>query len=347
MIYIIFGIILISLIYVDISNFSRKSSIFILFLSLLFLLLLAAFRFRVGADWDSYINFYENIEESESLEIGYAFLNNFFSSISLPYNLFLLFINGFALYLMFIFIRNNTKYMQLAVLLFFCDLYLYYNLSGIRQAIALAITCYSITFVLKRQFFAFTIAVLFASTFHVSALIFIIAYFVPKKIPRYTHIIFFSIILSVIYYNKFLISDFITINNFKNLNYYILHQEVLPSFGDYIFGIFKRSIIIIIILLYYYNFVKKDINCLFLNLYIIGFIIYLISYNISPDIGVRLSSYFIIFEIVLLGKLLSEVSGSLERIAIITTYVSIAIYKIFSYINNDAYKYQSILSNIL
>ncbi len=56
-----------------------------------------------------------------------------------------------------------------------------FSFSGLRQALAIAITFYSYTFIDERKPFRFTLAVLLASTLHSSALFFLITYPLSKK----------------------------------------------------------------------------------------------------------------------------------------------------------------------
>lgn len=117
------------------------------------MLLLVSLRDKVGTDWDAYYEFYR--DTTDRIEIGYAFLNNLFSNLALPYNFFLFIINGFSLTLMFFFMKRNSIFLSIGLLIFFSDLFLYYNFSGIRQAIALSITCFSINFAIDRKLFFF------------------------------------------------------------------------------------------------------------------------------------------------------------------------------------------------
>ena len=136
-------------------SFSRLISLFILFL----LLLLVSLRNGVGTDWDAYSSFYK--ETTDRTEFGYAFVNNLFSNLGFPYYLFLFIINGFSLLLIYLFLRRNSALLTIGLLIYFSDLFLYYNLSGIRQGIAISITCFSINYAIKRNFILFLIFIIF------------------------------------------------------------------------------------------------------------------------------------------------------------------------------------------
>jgi hypothetical protein len=79
------------------------------------------------------------------------------------------------------------------------------------------------------------------------------------------------------------------------------------------------------------------------NIYLIGFLIFVTTYNISPDFGVRLSVYYTIVDCVLVGYMLTLINGWKNRIFIVTIFSAIAVYKLFGYMANDYYTYKSIL----
>jgi hypothetical protein len=339
-IYIITGVILIFLAYFETLNMSRKYSIYSLFFVLLTLALIAGLRENVGPDWNSYLNIYHNPEDSERVEFGYRLINDYFRNMHIPYNLFLIFINIFSLSFMYFFIKNNTKLMALAVLLFFCDLYLYYNLSGIRQAVAISITCYSVKYVINNNFYKFILCVLIASSFHATALVFTMVYLFPRKPPTLNEFVVLILLFCAIFMSMDSLSDLITILNIKDANYYTKYQDNAKFTDGYFIGLLRRLILIILLFFYSKRFLIDKSNCLFVNIYIIGLIIYITTYNISPDIGVRLSSYFIIFEIIIIGRLIWVIKSHLTRSVILVIFIIISLYKIIGYMKDETYNYK-------
>ena len=68
----------------------------------------------------------------------------------------------------------------LSLALYICFGFYSFIFSGLRQAIALAITYISYDFIKKRQLWKFTLTILVASTFHKSAIFFLPAYFIAQ-----------------------------------------------------------------------------------------------------------------------------------------------------------------------
>jgi len=342
MIYVIIGFLIVIFAYVDAITKDRKFSQYSSLAILIIMWLLVSLRDNVGTDWDAYYEFYK--ESTDSVEIGYALVNNFFSGINLPYNLFLFIINGVALTLMFFFLKRNAFFLSFGLLIFFSDLFLYYNLSAIRQGIAIAITCFSINFAIERKKTFFVISVLTAACFHTTAIAFLIVYFLPrKKLPLKTYMFF---LIGFLVANVFLqsISELITLYTLKNAEFYTSQQEQVDNIVNLFYvGIIKRSVIILLIIAAREKIFNLPNIYYFFNLYLFGFAIYLSSYLISPDIGTRLSSYFTIFEIVLAGCLIYSLESLKSRVIVASVFTIMAFYKILAYTTFDTYNYHSII----
>lgn len=343
MIYLFIGVIIILLAYIEVIGESRRFSHNSLIGITIVLLLLAGLRDKVGADWDAYLYFYQNIEESDRVEIGYALINNAFSELSIPYNFFLLFVNGISLLLMCLFLEKNSRLPVIGALLFFCDLYLYFNLSGVRQAIAISITCYSITYAINKQFGRFLFAIFIAASFHLTALVFIVAYFLPRWRLNLRHLLFFSVAFFCGFYFLQSISNFITLYTLKDAIFYVEYQEKVDNLlGMYYVGIAKRTVLVGAVLVFFVRKITLNPNTrYYFNIYLFGLAIYMSTYMISPDIGVRMSSYFTILEIVIVGHLIYASQKITNRLLIVTLFSCMAIYKIFGYMSSEFYIYKS------
>lgn len=343
MIYILIGLVIIILAYVEAVTRDIKFSNYSLIVICFFLFLLAGLRDKVGTDWAAYYTYYQ--ETTDKVEIGYAFLNNSFSNLGLPYNSFLLFVNGISLTLMYFFLRKNSLFMVIAALVFFSDLYLYFNLSGIRQAIATSITCFSISYAIDRKFWKFSSLILLACCFHLSAIIFVIVYYLPKSKLTYSQILFFGLgfLMTLIFLNS--IADLITLYTMKAADYYVNVQSKEGNLLSLFYvGIFRRLIILGVIAAFGRKMFQEENFQYFFNIYLFGFAIYLSTYMVSPDIGVRMSSYFTIFDIILVGNLIFYTEKMWARILLVTIFSSIAIYKLVGYMNTDFFDYHSIIN---
>ena len=176
-------------------NFNKKLYLWIAF-SLLFFL--SAFRsIEIGNDTSYYVNMYkyygnssnfvsisylfsfENIINSR-IEPGYVLLNMVLNIFSKEYILLFIVTSLFILGTWKKHIQKNSEIVWLSVLLFFNLRFFYFTLSGLRQAIAMSIILISYEHLKKRNLKLFVMQVLIASLFHLSALVFLIAYPLTK-----------------------------------------------------------------------------------------------------------------------------------------------------------------------
>lgn len=344
MIYIFVFLIFVVFAYFESLEFSKLSSNFYGLIIAVMMVLFAGLRNKVGTDWIAYNDayFYKNWD----VELGYSFLNDLFSDLNLPYNLFLLFLNLISIYLYYSTLKKYISFFVISLLIFFSDYYMYYNLSGIRQAIAISIVIYSIRFLIEKNFTKFLLTIIFACFFHVTSIIFIGAYFIPfrkaNKKEIYLAIAFFFSISFLI----FAILELISGDLARKAMFYLEWQENAPNLKQlFIVGTLKRAIILIMVWVFGKNLWNNKISYFFLNTYLIGFGLYLSTYLLSPDIGVRFSSYFIIFEIFLAGQLLMVNPKLSNRLLITTIFCIVSFYKIYTYSILETYQYHSIFSD--
>ena len=164
----------------------------------MFYLLLAFRHETVGNDTAAYFDAYHRIsglsfsdllDYEGRFEIGYLFINRILSwLISDPQ--FLLIITGiFILVSNARFIYRYSNIVWLSVLWYFLWRYFDANMNIIRQAIALGCILYSYSFLRIRRFWPFLLWVVIAACFHISAIVFIISWFVTKIRFRVNYLI--------------------------------------------------------------------------------------------------------------------------------------------------------------
>ena len=346
MIYIVVGLIIILFAYLEAFDRSKKNSRIVFPVLCFVLVFFAGLRYGVGTDWLAYYNFY--LETTDRVEIGYAFLNNTFSEFSIHYNIFLLFTNSISIFLIAKFIRNQSPFYILGLRMFYSNLFLYYNFSGMRQALAISITCFRYSYALDKKFIKFLLLVVLASTFHASASVFILIYFLPREKISFLYGIFVLSGFFVFYQFLNLISDFITLYTANNANYYINVIEKSDSLLTlFLIGITVRLVILIVVFAFRKKvFAIKNFRYIF-NIYLFGLLIYLSTYMISPDIGVRVSSYFLIFDIIIAGNIIGVVYKATNRVLIVTVFSLLALYRLIGYSKSEGYNYFSIIENAL
>lgn len=340
MLYFALGIVLSFFSFLEIISKNRNFFKIVFFVLLFLMLLLVGLRDGrvVGMDSPAYYEFY--LDQLPSVEIGYKYLNYFFSSLGLNYNIFLLFINFIILFNISKFIRLNSYYLILPLFIYFSDFFFYYSFSGIRQSIAISFAALSIYYIFENKNKLALLLILIGSLFHVTALIFIVAFFVPNarsKISKYAK--FFIVLIVGAVLGSYIIESVPYLNS--KFIYYSSSQDQLDNtFFNYIIGIIKRLIVLISVLLVFRNFFSNNKNFYLYNLYLVGFVVYVASYLISPDFGVRLGSYFIVVDCLLISRYISSSNQLMNKIVLFLVFILVAMYKIYTYTLLDAFEYK-------
>ncbi|WP_332628465.1 EpsG family protein [Halalkalibacter flavus] len=189
-----------------------------------------AVRFGIGTDYFSYLRIFERINNGieSRMEWGYFTLNYLVAKLN--GNIEIVFFITAILMMAFVFysIKSFNNYFSTGVSMFIFML-LYYQMSfnTVRQALTMAIILYSIRFITERKLLKFIILVIFASSFHISALLFLPIYFIygiignkKRKLFRYS---LYILILIIIFSLGNLISPIL--NSSGNLEYYSKYLE--------------------------------------------------------------------------------------------------------------------------
>lgn len=342
MLYLCLGLVFSFFSFLEILSKERKFFKILFWILLLLMLFLVGLRDGrlVGTDSPAYYVYY--LEELPPAEFGYKYLNYFFSSNGFSYTIFLLFINAIALVNIGRFIKLNSYYLMFSLFIFYSDFFFYYNFSGIRQAIALSFTSFSLCYIFNNKRKLAFLLIIFASLFHVTALIFMLAFFVPKVQINFSKYLKFIIVTILGILIGGLLIDRVPYLSQKFLYYSSMQEQVDNILNNYYIGVAKRLTVLVAVVLVYKKFFSENKNIFIYGLYLVGFFIYVVSYLISPDFGVRLGSYFIILDCVLISRYIVISSSFTNRMVIFIIFMLIAFYKIYTYTLIPAYEYKFI-----
>ncbi len=124
----------------------------------------------------------------EGKEPFYNLFQKIFQYFSTDYQLYLIFVAAIFMPSLGYFIYKNTTRINqvvLAYVIYMGNFYGFFSITGTRQTIATAILLWSYKFIIEKKFIKFVILVLIASLFHVTALVFILLYFISEiKKPK-------------------------------------------------------------------------------------------------------------------------------------------------------------------
>lgn len=192
----------------------------------------SAIRYNVGKDYESYVRIYQNIEYINDIEAGFYYINvllKYFNAS--PQWVFVVSSFIFSYFLL----KSLPKKTGWLVFLITIALLYPFSLSGIRQASAIIINLFSIKYLLRRQYKYFIFFSFLAMTFHMSALVFVIAALtslIPIKEYLKTHlmpIIFVVTIVGLFISSSFLIPYIIKFLQLLGLENYIRYFNNIYS----------------------------------------------------------------------------------------------------------------------
>lgn len=180
------------------SNSQRFLFLAIAFLHLSFMHIF--FNTTKFPDLPGYTDYFNNVSDPQPLvhlEIGWYFLNRILHAVS--HNSFIL-IFSVSLIMIICYLISINRYSAipwLSVFLILCTVF-YHSLFVLRQHLAIPVCLLSIPYIIQRKPIKFALITLLAVSFHYSALVWILAYFIyPIKvnIGFYLMMIIFSVLL--------------------------------------------------------------------------------------------------------------------------------------------------------
>jgi len=317
------------------SFFKLRKNQIVIFTIVLFVFFIVhdGLRWETGTDWVNYYKYFNdckfiNSDEIYHYDIGYQYLNKYIRILSDNYTIFLL-IHAIIIYSLFF--NSISKYSTNKFISFFLLYSLMLPYLGMnRQYITLAISIFTLRYIVNEEYLKAFIIISIAFIFHSSIILFIPVLFLNFKIS--TKIIIYGLIISI------LISISGLLNSIPQSLFYIFGETIKNKAINYIsnpeasanvkiifttLGIIKRLFWLLIILKYRKILEQKTpyFNLMF-NMYFIGTFFYLIFNNsIFQIIIERGLIYYNISEIFLIPLLLLLSRNTTTKIIIIMMIV--------------------------
>jgi hypothetical protein len=185
---------------------SKKFNRVILFQFFFYVFFISGFRLSTGGDTEVYSALFRTVSKhplQEVLKLGYekGFLLYCYllTKVSSNPQILILCTSFFVTGSIFLFISKYSKKAWLSIFLYITLLYFFNFMNLMRFSMAVSILLFSIKYIERRKLAKFCITVLIAGTFHTTALVFILSYFVSLvKITRFR-------MLSAIIFSSFVV----------------------------------------------------------------------------------------------------------------------------------------------
>ena len=321
------------------------SSFFILFL------VVALRKTNIGNDTTEYINIFKNcsiykwnyLNSNSRYETGYLIFNiilSYFSSNTRFFLIIMSFIFNFSVYKI---IKENSKNYLFSILIYINLLFFYQSMTMMRQFLALSVLLLSFNYIKEKKLLKYSLAVLLASSFHITAVLGIFIY------PMYN--MKFS-------YKKIFLYTIITLIVATLLNKIFPYLALITNRGEFysqMIGEAKLANIILFLIYLVFSFFsyfivsKKNIesNSFYLYSFIFSTLLYALSINTA--ILARVGQYFAIFSIISLPNVIYY---NIKKSRLVFDSIIILLLVLYSSIImvcrpewNSAYNYESCIGN--
>jgi hypothetical protein len=297
------------------------------------LLLIASLRSEsVGKDVENYLKFFEllNYIDFNTLlkeiryENGFIYLSKLISLITENAQIFIAILSIIILAGPINLIYKYSKNPSMSFIFYVTMTFFAFSLSGLRQALATSIVLFAYDYLVKRKLVKFVAIVLFASLFHSSIIIFLIAYPIAHRRITTGNMIFYSTIFIILFILKKVLLGLIINQFFEQYSYTLSSSNSIT---------YMLTMILVLIsgLFYYKRIMIINPNAITLyNMLIIAVFVQLFGME-SSNI-VRLSELFYIFVIIFIPEVIESFSDKAVKVIsyiLVLTFILIQFIYIF------------------
>ena len=297
------------------------------------LIVIAGFRHvTIGIDTLNYKNIFDSVNTNgfdkllyQSTEIGYTLfqilIGKIFSDFQMLLIISAIFYVSVISYLIFCYSKNP----MISYLLFmFFDFYTF-SFSGIRQTLAITFVLLAFIQIRNKKMFLFLLLVLIASTFHITALIFLPTYWLGKFNLSRKNLVFFFLCGLFIFLTKDYFQMFM--NNYARINY-----DAAETGGFRLYIVMIYTVMIGIIYRKPFN-LNNSVNVYLFYMMLSAVIIFpIIRYN---PVTLRLYYYFFIFMVIYIPNILSVIKDKAIVFIGTVSYLLIGSFWFFTSIINS------------
>jgi hypothetical protein len=314
-------IVLIGIIKLNMPPSSKYNKSFVIFAGALLFLICSLRNAEFGPDTLSYVSDYLSLSYINILDLWGNFdkdpffflFSKIISLFGVSYQVWLAIIAAIFIFSVSKLIYRYSSEAYLSFIVLLSLEYLFFSLTGLRQALALSMILLSYPYLREQKLIPFLVLVFFGSLFHSSALIFLIAYPLAKMKIGWKQFIGTLSALILSYFFSDVIKDLVALLGWKDyLSSYAAREYTLTISG------FIIQLSIFLFCIYYKKGVLQlDINNLSLyNLLFLGLTFQAFAVVIAEFF--RISMYFSIFSIILIPIAVNAEKNILTRRVVYT-----------------------------
>lgn len=326
--------------FLEISNISvRKLKILRIVIAFVFVFV-AGLRYETGVDWLAYQSYFDEIIPLDeafnfnsfgniflTLDVGYSLLNSIIKMFGGNIQIVFFIVSLISTLLLIKNLKYYSNHVLTSLLIYYPFFFFVFDMSGLRQGLAIQIVLFSIKYITERKFYKFLFYILLATSIHWTAIILLPLYiFANKRISlRYT--IFILLVSVVVFTFKIkwmgaILGDLVgQLNAFTMLSdkvtAYTTNEVFSQERGWDMFSVynFVRITLILFILHIFKDKISDSIPSftIFYNFILFELICMFCLFEFF-EISERLRFYFTIAEVILLSNIIFVFRNHIIRI---------------------------------
>lgn len=292
--------------FLDVYTKNNKKLLVILFVTPI--IILSSIRWNTGIDWNPYLNLFENISSVEDIytkgyEYGFVAFNYLVKSVYDNYSFML-----FCTVIFVLFLKSKALYYLVpfpVFALFINSCYYSADLFSNRQAIAIAITMYSLIYITNRENKKFFLCLISACFFHITAFLFVFSYYIfnksitiRKQLLWGGGAIIIMLILKSGGYSLLIGNLFPSFIANKIIMYFSMELE--PTSMTIILLRTLKKILLLIVFYYMSKNIKDHVYSGLYNIFYFSVLVYIVIQGL-PAPFIRMTMYFSMIEVLLLS----------------------------------------------
>lgn len=319
--------------YKGLKNGEITNNKYYIYIISILLIIISGFRnITIGIDTSNYKYIFHFVNTygfekllDQNTEIGYTLYQIIIGEVFGDFQALLIITSILYISVVSYLVFKYSKNPMLSYLLFiFFDFYTF-SFSGIRQTLALTFILLALIQIKNRNIFLFITLVLIASTFHLTALIFLPTYWLGLFKLSKKNLIFFFLCAIVIYFTKDFMQLFM--NSYARISY-----EVTETGGIRLYIILILTLIVGII--YRKSFTLSNPINIYLFYMMLSSVVIFPIIRINPVV-LRLNYYFFIFMIIYVPNVLNVIKDRAIVFIGTCTYLIIGFFWFFTSIINS------------
>lgn len=279
----------------ELQSYTRKVTIQIIFLFLLFFI---GLRGHLLTDFISYYPYFQTVPTINHLseifftnteyEKGFTIYVSIFKSIIPNYYVWIFFNSLIDLVAITWLFKKYSKSIVLSYIFFFAFAGFSMEVNLIRNMKSIILFFLSIPYLLQNRFFPYLLINLIGITFHTSSLFYIPLYFILNKtFPISILVIVFSIVNILFFLKIDLVNAvveylFLQLSGAGGLSKLHLYQETSSESYGFSIGYFERSLAYLLFMIYYKKLIADSpVNRILCNSFFLYYLIFYFFFNVS------------------------------------------------------------------